>query len=337
MAKAHLTIEQHYNEHVSGYRAVLHDQDIFTRLPIPEENYRRGIDVETPVFGHSISSGSSENTTLSVMGFLVILSSIWAEVVADGHRSVHRTRSEYVEHYERTYANTQRRLTEWRSALPFHLKFSLSNTHTSIRDGYFATYFQLHAVHFGSQMKLHRWGRYDLLEPALVRRNIRAAHQYARKMLSMVTQLSRINFADCKADIVLALSQPTPSHVIMSALDIASSGGESDCLSEVISLFADAKSVVSEVGKYWCDSHSLVHVMHNRQIELTGACMRIKHMANWRIEAPMHPESPLPPKEHDQIYGVSMGVFHDAAKGLFKSLKEESYTVEPREQLDAIP
>lgn len=336
--RAGLTDAQHYNEHVSGYRAVLHDQDIFTRLPIPEENYHRGIDVETPVFGDKISSSSPENTPpISAMGLLVILSSIWAEVVADVHRSVHRANAEYQEHYQRTYASTQQRLTEWRSTLPPHLKFSFNNTHTSIKDGYFATYFQLHAVYFGSEMKLHRWGRHDLLEPAIVRRNVRAAHQYARKMLSMVTPLRGVNVADCKADIALAMSQPTPRHVIMSALDIASSGGESGCLSEVISLFADAMSVVKDVGKHWCDSHALVDIIQNRQIKLTGACMRIKDMTNWRIECPLHPESSLPPKDHDQIYGVPMEVFHNATKGLFKDIQEQSPTVEPKESFDVIP
>ncbi|KAK4986356.1 hypothetical protein LTR66_007887, partial [Elasticomyces elasticus] len=159
-----------YNGFCGGTLCTIHLEDIFLRLPCPEHVYENGTESQAPFFDNGIIDPAEARLTpgsaVGAMGHLAVVSSIWGDVSAFLHRSVHRAPSHYAEAYDQFYKQTHRRLDEWMSRLPAHLHHTQQNTERSIREGYAGTLISLFALHHITLMKLNRIARHALLPRA---------------------------------------------------------------------------------------------------------------------------------------------------------------------------
>ena len=288
-----------------------HDVEIFLGLPAHEDDFLAGREVDTPRF-HGDNIREPHTSMPGAMALLVDLTSIWGEVTSHAYRAKNRSEVKYKSFYLKYYEQTTQRLRDWEASVPDHLKYSPENTTRSIQEEYFGDYFVLHALACVIGMKLGRIGRFELLDDEINRRNIQVAMYFARRLLTIVTSLSRMIFLPHGRDIDFALSQPFPGYAMLSACDILSSGSNVGSLASLNNnQLGDAKSVIQQLCRYWAQSKRQYSAIDNLQSLLSAHTMSGDNESR-RLRMTNAVEKSFLPDSHDILYGVPDELFYDA-------------------------
>ncbi|KAK4893314.1 hypothetical protein LTR28_002199 [Elasticomyces elasticus] len=258
------------------------------------------------------------------MGHLAVVSSIWGDVSAFLHRSVHRAPSHYAEAYDQFYKQTHRRLDEWMSRLPAHLHHTQQNTERSIREGYAGTLISLFALHHITLMKLNRIARHALLPRATVAHNIRAAHHHALKFLHVLRTLHLARAAPNADDeqhnaaraSSFAFSTPFPGYAALSAIDILGAGGPLAELDAAARAIADGLAALRELSAHWASARAQFKAARKRHLQIQAVVTEPQSgrfgLTDRRVWGIQEPLERVFGREEDCVYGVESEVYFEA-------------------------
>lgn len=305
-----LIASQRYTSFTYGSIGFINDLEIFLRMPNTNQNFNDGRDMQVPHF-HGDSIREAHVAEPGSMALLVDIASIWGDVTSNAYRARSRSEVVYKEMYLRHWDQTAERMNRWEASLGSKYEFSADNTMRSMREGYFGDYFIIHAVHCVTGMMLGRIGRFRLLDEEIIRRNVRFSFKYARRLLSIISLLSRTTSQPYNQDIEFALSQPFPGYCILCACDIVSSGGETSELTLLPNNeLAQAKKVIERIATNWTTAEQQRDTIEGRQ-KLLSAHGITGGVERKVIRLSDSMEKCLVPDDHDLIYGISDDLFYD--------------------------
>lgn len=118
--------QQRYNGFCGGTLCVINVEDTFLRLPCLEHMFEASTPCDTPLFDADILNRQAYSGPgpLGHMAYLILISTIWGDVVTFTSRALHRSASSYERLYEAFYATTYERLETWLAMLPASLRVS---------------------------------------------------------------------------------------------------------------------------------------------------------------------------------------------------------------------
>lgn len=290
---------------------LIHDVEVFLRLPCRDAEFVAGIDPPKVPHFHGDSIREQHPGEPGCMALLVDVASIWGDVTGNAYKAVNRSAVVYKEYYLKYFDQTRDRMQSWVNSLPDHLQCTPENTAKAIKGKYFAKYYILWGVYCLVGMKLGRIGRCELLDDDIKRRNLRVSMYHARKWLAIVSQLSRAIWENPGEDIDFALVQPFPGYSILNAVDILSSGGKASKLAELTNgELEECKSVVTQGANFWIINKKQRSFIDDRQGLLSAYGIGGGHEADkLRIEAAI--DRSFLPATHDMVYGISDEIFYE--------------------------
>ena len=293
-------IMDRFNGFCSGHVSLIHPEDIFLRLPMAESAYEAQEELSTPLFNNGFVDPSlcipNSSSVLGSMAHLINISCIWHDTLAFIYRSVHNYQqsASATVRYETHHKSIMTRLHDWNASLPNHLTWSQSNLHTSIRLGYVGTFLSIHSLYHCSAMKLNRHLRWEILSPEAATRNIHLATHHAKAYLFAIHSLARIDrgrrrhrlstslsgistspsaspFSTAPSssnELAFTFSTPFTGYAILTAVDILTSCGPLDSLSELITLVDNGLEIIEELGDFWNSAAVQFRLVQGRQQEL---------------------------------------------------------------------
>lgn len=117
--------QQRYNGFCGGTLCVINIEDTFLRLPCLESTFEEAAPCHSPMFNFEILNRQAySGPPLGHMAYLILISTIWGDVVTFTSRAVHRSDASYEQVYETFYAKTHERLEAWLAMLPANLRVS---------------------------------------------------------------------------------------------------------------------------------------------------------------------------------------------------------------------
>ena len=188
---------------------------------------------------------------LGPMAFLVKISFIWGEVLAEIYRAASRPNGGCAATYETFYSNTQRQLSRWLADLPPEMVYTEENMSSSAKSGHLGAFLTIHSLYHATEMKLNRYVRVDHLSREQVIENLRQLDKHAREQLDMMTRFRH------GLQLEEPLGTPFTGYATSSACDILSAKVPKDKLSEVMKLLLSGLSVLETLQSHWhiCKKH----------------------------------------------------------------------------------
>lgn len=299
-----------YNSFSFGSMGLIHDQEVFLRMPCSDEQFLNGAAVEMPIFrGDMLHEPYS--TRPGDMAMLADIVAVWGSVTSHAYASVNRQTNVYVEHYDRYFERTCQGMSNWVANLPVEFRYSHDNMLTALNGGYFSQFYIIHAIYCLVGMKLGRIGRVELLSDEVKRRNLRIAMFHARLYLSMISTLSKAIHANGGEDVDFALAQPFPGYAVINAVDILSSGGRAAALADMTNKELEAaKAVVEQKSNFWTISRKQQQLIDDRQGLLSAYGINSGHTTD-RHRVPEAMERAFLPQGHDLVYETTDDLFFD--------------------------
>jgi hypothetical protein len=311
-----------------GRSTLINPEDVFLRLPYPDESYDHGVKVEAPYFHNGIIDPAktvlTANSAVAPMGWLCLIAGIWGDVVNFIYRAVHRSPVNYEEQYEKFHRHTVVTLQDWYARLPDHLQFSQVNTERSIQAGFAGPYLSMHILYHLSWIKLNRFVKHALISTSITR-NIRATHQHSLELLQVMstTRTSKWDLADRGHVTPFSFATPIAGYAIMAAIDVVGAGGLDTHLKGTLDLISCGLESLREVARYWNSAREQDKECEKRYYQIQNI---LKHPftaksgcwlgREWGIDSALEKEFAA---EDDCIYGaddhVYFGVLHDTTNG----------------------
>ncbi|SMR57168.1 unnamed protein product [Zymoseptoria tritici ST99CH_1A5] len=304
--------------------SLINPQDVFLRLPCFEENYERGMRSDAPHFNNEsidpTKAVTKASSSISPMGWVVLVAAIWGDVVNFIYRAVHRSPVAYEEEYEKFYSNTCAALQSWRTRLPDQLQFSQANVEASIKGGYAGPYISMHVLYHLSWVKMNRFVRHSLI-PRSLSRNVRATHSHSHDLLQVVNTLRATKWEMAGKDPHAAsftFTTPFAGYAILAAIDVVGAGGLDSHLRSSLDLIGCGLESLRELSKYWSSARQQNKDCEIRYYQIQNV---LKHPftarsgcwlgREWGVDSSSALEKEFA-AENDCIYGVDDRVFFDA-------------------------
>lgn len=309
---------------------LLKPQDVFLRLPCTEDMYERSLPSdETPYLNNGIIDPLQALLTaaspLAPMAWLVLVASIWGDVVDLVFRAPYQSTASYRE----AYVEIWNRLQGWLTRLPEYLQYSTSNLHRSIQQGYASTFVSIHALYHLCCMKLNRCLRHATAQD-LVSRNIRAAHEHGHQMLQL---MCAVNAARCEINTpteaphaTSMFSTPFAGYATLVAVDIVSAGGTDSALGTTLEEVKGGLICLRELAKFWDSANDQARLCERRYYQIQNIVthpLRARGGAwlgrKWGLEKPLEQDIP---EDCDCIYGL--GDSTEASEVYFDALGDHT-------------
>ncbi|ERF75884.1 hypothetical protein EPUS_01250 [Endocarpon pusillum Z07020] len=257
----------------SGLPPMLQNEDCFIRVPCSEELYENQDIPVTPLFG-TIDQNVSwpKPASLGTMSYLIVISSIWGQVLQYLYREKHRTFESDDDKYEKFYSGKQRQLRRFIDRLPPHLfACNTQNIQQALQEGYAETFILLHARYHTVLMKLNRHAPHREMDESSLSRNIRAAQFHARELLKFTLLLSKVYEEQRSSKPARTFSVPFQAYSMLSAVDILTSIGTLADLKSDLQLVQSSYEVVQKLSKYWASAQKQLKVIALRFEEIMKA------------------------------------------------------------------
>lgn len=299
-----------YNSFSFGSMGLIHDVEVFLRMPCGDHDWMNSVNVQMPFF-RGESTHEPYQSRPGDMAMLIDVVRLWGRVTAHAYSSINRDAKTYAEYYNNYYAQTREELRTWVSNLPEELRFTNDNMMRALGQGYFSQFYIMHAIYCLVGMKLGRIGRVEYLSDEIRRRNLRVALFHARIYLHMVTQLSKAIYSSPGDDIDLAFSQPFPGYALTNAVDIVSSGGRAASLAAMTNNELEAaKTVVEQKANFWVISKKQQQLIDDRQgllsaYGINGGSKTDRHRIPEAIDRSFLPVG------HDMVYEIPDAIFFE--------------------------
>ena len=240
-------------------------EDIFLRLPLENEGYEKALSSTAPFLQEIIGSETHGKTSsirgMSSKAYLVHISCIWADVLNNMHRFVHRPYSGYESAYEAFYEHILSRLTFWQNSVPTTASLNSSSSDAENLTKYSEATKHWNYFFHTILMVLQRHVRHAVLSQAHIQRNIVACRRHARLLLLQVCvdkdkKVMSYQHGTPRQDVQNSiLGFPFAGYSILLASDILSAGGLLGAdLSETVTLLERGISLLSKMGYYWASA-----------------------------------------------------------------------------------
>lgn len=271
-----------YNGFCSGHVSVIHTEDIFLRLPCDAKSFEEQAAVENPFFDPYSPTLPASSWTIGGMGYLITVTAIWGDVMANIYRSSQR-RVASSGLFRAFYDQTTRRLQDWSSSLPSHLKFSAQNLRRSDERGCLGTFMTMHTVFHTTAMKLNRYISSSTLSAAQVSHHITLAKSHAEEVLSMIDTLSSFLRSSSLPSPISAgtysvplngspnarkFASPFAGYAILSAIDILTAKVDVRGLRERLMSFKGCEVALGELAGFWQSAKNQKALVQQRVREL---------------------------------------------------------------------
>lgn len=318
----------------SGHLCAIHNEDTFVRLPCTEEVYERQQAVETPYFDNELTDQrlcrNESPSKLGPMAYYAQIASIWGDVLANIYRSPHQSVERYSADHEAFHITIHQRLLSWKSNLPEHLLYNVSNTSASIQNGYMGTFISLHTIYHATIMKLNRNIRHAHLSTTSVSRSLHEARHHAVQLLEMLQTLSKAGRPKAltsvptqthQQQLKIPFSTPFAGYAVLTAIDILSAGGslEPSAFTSILSVMNGGLGVVEELSLFWASARAQSKAIWRRVEQLVENATGDDAMGKkaWISRKPLDKTFGA---EQDVFYSESMQHSSGAAINLLKSL-----------------
>ncbi|KAF2202614.1 hypothetical protein GQ43DRAFT_368768 [Delitschia confertaspora ATCC 74209] len=266
-----ITNQQRYNGFCGSTLCVISPEDTFLRLPCLEDAYEASTPCETPLFDFELLTRNafSGSSSMGIMAYLTLISTIWGEVLTFTSRATHRSDQGYERYYESFYAKTYEQLDAWLGMLPPYLQYSQHNLDTSVVEGYVGTFLSLHALYHTTIIRLNRHVRARVLLAPNLRRNIDRAFRSASHFLSIMHSISPSSHQHLSpAGTDAVLSVPFPGYALMLSVDVLTACGTIATLPELISSLSTTISCLEELSTFWASAGAQRKAISGRMKQL---------------------------------------------------------------------
>ncbi|KAF4624727.1 hypothetical protein G7Y89_g13442 [Cudoniella acicularis] len=247
-----------FNGFCSGHFSMLQPEDVFLRLPCDTASFESQVDVQNPFFDVATPPIQNINWTVGSIAYLINISTIWGDVMANIYRSSQR-RSASVNStaFSTFYEGATRKLRLWNDTLPDCYSFSADNLQRAADNGKLSTFMTMHTVYHTTTMKLNRYIQLSSLSSAQVLHHVSVAHQHAEALLSIADTLAARRTSSPpshQGTTPAKLSSPFVGYAIVSAIDILTSKVSLSSVPSRLASFSGAQSVLAELAIFWQSS-----------------------------------------------------------------------------------
>jgi hypothetical protein len=264
------------------------------------------------------------------MAFLVKISFIWGEVLAEIYRAANRPNGGSAATYETFYSKTQRQLSRWLADLPPDMAYTEENMSLSAKSGHLGAFLTIHSLYHATKMKLNRYVRVDHLSHEQVIENLRQLDKHAREQLDMMTRFRH------GLQLEEPLGTPFIGYATSSACDILSAKVPKDKFSEVMKHLLSGLSVLEPLQSHWhiCKKHRawiLSRIGRLEKLEFSHLLERGEvngAVGSYSLECiPQPMEAPVCPVD-DIAYSADQGIYREA---FASQLQDQNDHCEPTE------
>ncbi|KAH8591461.1 fungal-specific transcription factor domain-containing protein [Bisporella sp. PMI_857] len=265
-----------YNGFCSGRLSFINSEDVFLRLPSDCKSFDAQIETRNPYFSPSNSVLPPNSWNVGSMAHLVIISSIWGDVVANIYRTSHKpvpTASN--PDFGAFYDKTMQKLHDWKASLPSYHRFSAANLATAVLEGKAGTFMTMHTLYHNTAMKLNRYIRKTTLTPAQLDHHHTVARQHAEDVLVMMDVLAA-RYAASPAIAIYGsgsadrFSSPIVGYAIVSAVDILSARFKRESISNRLASFGGSQTVLAELALFWQSAKTQEAQVSQRASDMAG-------------------------------------------------------------------
>jgi hypothetical protein len=247
-----------YNGFCSGHVSIIHPEDIFLKLPCDIKSFEIQADVQNPFFDVSASPIQNANCTIGAMAYLIDVSSIWGDVMANIYRTSQRpnpftSNAAFMAFYNRT----SQRLREWKDSLPQCYHVSIENVRRAADSGKLGTLMMLHSVYYSTVMKLNRYVQKSTLTAPQIRHHIDVANSHAEEFLFIMDTLAGCvsmpspTSVNGISTLATKLVSPFIGYSIVSAIDILTAKFKLTSVPARLASFNGSQSVLAELAPFW--------------------------------------------------------------------------------------
>jgi hypothetical protein len=246
-----------FNGFCSGHLSVVNPEDVFLRLPCDLKSFESQIEVQNPYFDITNPMIHNPNWTICSTAYLINISSIWGDVMAQIYRSSQRpipatSNSAFATFYE----SINQRLRAWNDSLPSYYTFSAENLLRAARSGKLGTFMTMHAVYHTTAMKLNRYIQHSVLFRPQLQHHISVAKHHAESLLVIMDTLASRrspvpSSPTSPIDLPAKFSSPFIGYSIVSAIDILTSKVPISSISNRLASFSSAQSILGEIALFW--------------------------------------------------------------------------------------
>lgn len=275
-----------------GYVRVIDSKDVYLRLPCDLGSFEAQIESTNPHFDISTPSiTSAKANKLGSMAYLLIISSIWGDVMANIYRTACRPDQMHPVS-ETAYTNFHNTITKhlesWEASLPSTLQYSTVNLERSMHEGVFGTFTTIHTLYHTTQIKLNRYHRPGDVSASQLERNIRKAYTSARELLRIANTLAENMTMEQRhtikpgeiSPIKSEFSNPFAGYAIMNAIDLVSAKGRRIEAPKLLKALDGARAVLRQLENFWHSARTASRLMERRIEEL-------EEIAGWNEERKM--------------------------------------------------
>jgi hypothetical protein len=248
-----------FNGFSSGHFSVIHPEDIFLRFPCDSKSFESEAEVHNPYFDVTTPPIQNTNWTIGSMAYLVNVSTIWGEVMANIYRTTQRpVPSTSGSAFATFYENTTQRLRAWKDSLPTCYQFSAESLKRAADSGKLGTYMTMHTLYYTTSMKLNRYMQLSDLNASQIAHHVSVAKQHAETLLVIMDTLaarrtlmpSPLNPGEHDAS-TTKFASPFVGYSIISAIDILTAKVSLATLPTRLSSFSGAQSILAELATFW--------------------------------------------------------------------------------------
>ncbi|KAI9822676.1 MAG: hypothetical protein M1827_000395 [Pycnora praestabilis] len=252
--------------------SIIHDEDIFLRLPCTDGDFEEQRETDNPLFDKKVidqqHSTEGDQAMQGIISHLIQISSILGDVISNAYRSAHGSIFGYAKAYEEFREQTHERLRLWVKKLPHHLMFSMINMTACIKNGHIDTFICMHAMYHVTLMNLNRSVHPKRLERSLTDRNIQEANDHAYQTLYLMRDVDRLLRDKDFSNTNCTLSNPFIGYAVTAAIEIISVVGTRDQIPSVLGLVNGALPVMEGLSTIWASAKGQLTSILNRLQEL---------------------------------------------------------------------
>lgn len=289
-------IQDRFNGFCSGHLSILHAEDIFLRLPCDVKSFNAQVEVNNPYFDPTTCPLQNTLSTIGVMAYIVNITTIWGEVMANVYRTSQRPASYQPQKpstFMHFYDTMTDRLEAWRESVPACLANTPENITNTAKYGIHGAFVTMHSLYHTTHMKLNRYVSPEHLTTTQLERNIRTAYTHADALLRLSDNIVDVR-ASAKDFDISPCSSPFVGYAIISAVDIISAKGTIPALSSLPGRFHGVKDILGELAMFWQSARNQKEMCAERVVDLCrleegwrdASVMRVDGH-NWQMLVPM--------------------------------------------------
>ena len=246
-----------FNGYRAGHLSVINPEDVFLRLPCDTKSFESQADIQNPYFDIASPTIHNPNWTIGSMAYLVNISSIWGDVMAQIYRSTQRpTPATSNSAFAAFYGSVNQRLAAWTESLPNCYTFSAENLLRAARSGKLGTFIMMHTVYHTTAMKLNRYIQHSILSRPQLQHHISLAQHHAESLLVIMDTLASRrspvpSSPTSQAELPPKFSSPFVGYSIVSAIDILTAKIPISSISTRLASFSGAQTILAELALFW--------------------------------------------------------------------------------------